>query len=88
VNLNVVPRIRDTTRVRRMKGNLLVARTDATLELSETAEFIFRRIDGMRTLGDISAVVALHYDIPLHIACQDTTELLAQLMEQQIMDMG
>ncbi|MEU0335438.1 PqqD family protein [Streptomyces sp. NPDC006193] len=54
------------------------------LELSDTAAFIFRQIDGVRTLEEISTVVASHYDAELEEVQEDVRDLLTELLVNEV----
>ncbi|GII77159.1 hypothetical protein Sru01_21410 [Sphaerisporangium rufum] len=82
-----VPRVRDDVRVRRYRGRLLVAGPVDAYELTESAEFVFRRIDGRRTAGDIGALLAQEYDIAAAVAGQDVLDLLGELTVHQIIEL-
>lgn len=69
-------------RIRRSGDSLLVGTdTENVLELDETAAFIWRQVDGTRSVERIGARVAEEYDIDLETAVRDVTELLGQLAE-------
>ncbi|MEU7632315.1 PqqD family protein [Nocardia sp. NPDC049220] len=84
---HATPRLRLTARMRKFRGKLLVASQEHKLELSESAEFIFRSIDGRRTVGQIGALVAEKYEIPADMATDDAAELIEELVEAQVVDL-
>jgi hypothetical protein len=86
VTAQTVPKKRVTTRVRRFRGAILVAGPAESFELTESAAFIFRAVDGSRTVAEIGALVAQTYDVPPAEAVADATELISSLIEHQIMD--
>ncbi|MEU7765562.1 PqqD family protein [Nocardia sp. NPDC049190] len=83
---HATPRLRLTARMRKFRGRLLVASQEHNLELSESAEFIFRSIDGMRTVSQIGAMVAERYDIPADMATDDVADLIDELVEACVVD--
>ena len=84
---NSIPRRRMDTRVRKFRGKFLVAGRDReAFELSETAEFIFRRIDGKRTVQEIGSMVAEEFGAPLEMAIDDCAELISELVEGRVID--
>jgi hypothetical protein len=84
---NSIPRRRVDTQVRKFRGKLLVAgRNRQAFELSETAEFIFRQIDGKRTIKEIGGMVAEEFGAPLEMAVDDCAELIAELTEGKAID--
>jgi asparagine synthase (glutamine-hydrolysing) len=88
MRLEVIPRQRMDTRARKFRGRLLVAGPDETaVELSESAMFIFRCIDGVRTASDIGKLLADEYGIPHQVATADTAELLAELADNGIIEL-
>jgi methyltransferase-like protein len=84
---NSIPQRRIDTQVRKFRGKLLVAsRNRQAFELSETAEFIFRQIDGKRTIQEIGGMVAEKFGAPLEMAVDDCAELIAELVEGKAID--
>jgi pyrroloquinoline quinone biosynthesis protein D len=75
----MVPRRRLDMRARRYQGRLFVANGAETFELDETAEFIFKQVDGEATLRQIGERVATRYGIDVSRAVAETAELLTQL---------
>src|SRR5215469_15997274 len=74
-----IPRRRMDTQVRKFRGKLLVGGPNRqAFELSETAEFIFRQIDGKRTIQEIGGMVAEKFGAPLDMAVDDCAELVAE----------
>lgn len=67
-------------RVRNSGGRLIVAADGTSLELSESAGFVFRQVDGTRTVGEIGALLAAEYDIDVAEATADAAEVLAELL--------
>jgi hypothetical protein len=84
---DVVPRVRPGLRVRNFRGRLLIAHQEQALELSDTAAFIYRHIDGKRTVGDLGRLVAAEYDAPVETAVEDAAELLETLHEAHIVEL-
>ncbi|MEV8511990.1 PqqD family protein [Dactylosporangium sp. NPDC051484] len=86
VGPDTVPRRRLGARVRKYRGKLFVATADRALELDECAEFVFRQVDGSRTVRQIGEQVAVTYGISLDRAVRDSAGLLVELAGHQIMD--
>lgn len=86
VTVRTVPKRRVTARVRRFQGALLVAGPVETFELTDSAEFIFRAVDGIRTIAEIGELVARTYDVPLDEAVLDISDLVSSLIEYKIME--
>ncbi len=86
VTTQTVPKRRVTARVRRHGGALLVAGPVDVFELRDSAEFIFRAVDGIRTVAQIADLVAQNYDVPLDEAVADIRELVGTLIEYEIME--
>jgi hypothetical protein len=82
-----VPQVRPDTRVRRFRGVLLVAAGEDTLELTDSAAFLFQAVDGMRSVADIGAMLGEEYDIPLAEAVEDTAEFLADLADGGVIEL-
>jgi hypothetical protein len=79
-----VPRIPLNVRLRRHRGRDLAAGYQYTLELSPTAVFIWRQINGKATVSDISRSVSEEYDVDLDTARSDVRELLDELVEHDL----
>ena len=87
LNVDSVPRVRMEVRFRKVRGTVLVAANDQTLELTETAAFLFREIDGVRAVSDIGAALAREYEIPEEMAIDDTVSLIADLIADDIVEL-
>ena len=83
-----VPQVRLDARVRRFRGALLVAVGEETVELADSAAFLFRAVDGVRTVADIGALLAEEYDVPAAEAVEDTAEFVAELVDSGILELG
>jgi Coenzyme PQQ synthesis protein D (PqqD) len=81
---DTVPRRSPVVRIRKFRGALLVGGSEHMLELNGSAEFVFRRIDGVHSIGDIARLVQDTYGIPWHSALQDVEELIHELVDCQI----
>lgn len=81
---DTVPRRSAVVRIRKFRGVLLVGGGEHMLELNASAEFMFRKIDGVRSIGDIARLVQDTYGIPWHAALQDVGELVHELVDCQI----
>jgi Coenzyme PQQ synthesis protein D (PqqD) len=75
-------------RVRRFRGTLTVGLAADAFELSETAAFIYRNVDGRRSAGQIAALVADEYDIDADVALTDTLDALADLCDLDLLVPG
>jgi hypothetical protein len=84
---SVVPQIRPGLRVRNFRGKLFVASQGQAFELSDTAAFIYRAVDGERSVAEIGRQVAAEYGIPFDTAVEDTVELLTALNEAEVLDL-
>ncbi|MFD4178042.1 PqqD family protein [Streptomyces anulatus] len=65
-------------RVRNVRGVIRIAVATEAFDLSETAAFIWRRIDPTLTAADLGAQLAAEYDVPLDEAVADTVEILQE----------
>lgn len=79
-----VPRPRFEVRVRRSGGLLTVGLDNDTFQLSDTAAFLFRQVDGTRTVSGIAQLLAAEYDIDPKTALFDTAELLEDLCDLRL----
>ncbi|MFI7537266.1 PqqD family protein [Streptosporangium sp. NPDC049376] len=73
-------------RIRKFQGNLRVAGVGDVFELSDTAAFIFRKVNGSRTVEEISAEVANHYDAQPDEVRDDVRELLTELVKNKVLE--
>ncbi|WP_033438810.1 PqqD family protein [Saccharothrix sp. NRRL B-16314] len=83
-----VPRRALGCRARRYRGSLLVANADQAFELDELAEFVFRDIDGARTVHQLGERLAVRYDLPVDQAIADTADLVHQLVVHRVLDVS
>ncbi|MBT2395733.1 PqqD family protein [Streptomyces sp. ISL-100] len=74
-----VPRL--DVRFRNIRGQVLIARGEDALELTEAAAFVFRRIDGTRTVRRIGEELAAEYGIGADEAVTDAGDVLTHLAE-------
>ncbi|MGW6685491.1 PqqD family protein [Streptomyces sp. NPDC054961] len=75
-----VPTVRPDIRVRKIRGTLVVAVPEQAFELAETAAFLWKRIDGVRSVGRIGELLAEEYEIDVETAVEDTLAVLAELV--------
>lgn len=66
----------------------MVALGSEAFVLNESTEFIWRRLDGRRTVGDIADLLAAEYDIDVETALADTTDVLADLASRELVGTG
>jgi hypothetical protein len=71
--------------MRKFQGKMFVGGYEHVLELSETAIFIWRKLDGVRTVAEISVLVALEYEIPVTEAQEDVLALCAELEQGEVL---
>ncbi|GAB2856399.1 hypothetical protein GCM10027176_68480 [Actinoallomurus bryophytorum] len=81
-----IPKRRTSVRARKFRGQLLVSIDEETFELSESAEFIFRGINGRRSVQEIGVLLAEKYAIPVDTAVEDVAELLDALARSDILE--
>ncbi len=79
-----VPRIPLNVRLRKHRGRHLAIGYEHALELSQTAVFIWGRIDGTTDVDGIAQAVATEYDIDVDTAREDIQTLLAELAGHQL----
>ncbi|MFG2349680.1 PqqD family protein [Streptomyces phaeochromogenes] len=73
--------------MRNHRGTLLVSGPLENYELTESAEFIFRSIDGKNTIEHIGALVSERYEVPPSVAVGDVVEFITDLLENRIVDL-
>ena len=83
---DAVPSRRLDARIRNVGGTLLVGGPREVLELTETAAFVWNRIDGDRTIRDLGAALASEYDVPVETATEDVAELVEELVANELID--
>lgn len=83
---DAVPARRLDARVRNVGGTILVAGPREVLELTETAAFVWNRIDGQRTIEALGRELANEYDVELETATEDVAELLDELLANDLVD--
>ena len=86
--VNWVPVLPPDVRVRKMRGRLLVARRDDSVQLEDVSAAIFARIDGASSAEQIGQALCGQYEVDPETAVADTVEFLRQLVELGILDGG
>jgi Coenzyme PQQ synthesis protein D (PqqD) len=81
VGPDTVPARRLDSRTRNFGGQLLVAGRRSALQLDATAGFIWRRIDGRRSVLAIAQLVSTEYGIDVDTAADDVAALLCSLVD-------
>lgn len=61
---------------------------DSIFNLNSTGTFIWERVDGVRTVAEITALVAAEFAVPDAQAASDCMEFLAQLLEVKAIELG
>ncbi|MEV7404909.1 PqqD family protein [Streptomyces sp. NPDC091267] len=80
-----VPRIPLNVRLRRHRGRHLAIGYEHALELSETAVFIWQRVDGRTDVATLAEAVSAEYGIGADEAAADVLELLQELAGHQLL---
>lgn len=86
VSDGTVVKRRPTVRIRNFRGTLLVARLEHSLELVDSAAFIFRSIDGKRSIKEIGDLLADRFEIPIDEAVSDVKEVVTDLVDYRIVE--
>jgi len=73
-------------RTRNYRGSVFVGGYQHVMELTEVAAFVWRHIDGHRTVRQLGELVATEYDIDLLTATEDVAELLADLTDHEVLE--
>ena len=78
-----IPRKRDGLHVREIDGETVILDpgSERMHTLNLTAAFVFQAIDGKRTIEQVSAQVADHFDVDPAMAQRDTLEVVRQFRE-------
>ncbi len=79
-----VPRIPLNVRLRKHRGQHLAIGYEHALELSDTAVFIWKQIDGQVDVDGIAQAVSTQYAIDVETAAEDVQALLNDLAGHQL----
>lgn len=80
-----VPSLPADIRFRRMRGKMLVARHDKSVELDEVGAALFSRIDGETSVEAIADSFREVFEVDAGVAVADTRQFLAQLVDLNIL---
>ena len=80
-----VPARSFTARIRNVRGTILVAGPEQVFELDDSAAFVWRQIDGTRTIGEIGQALAAEYDVDPEAATRDVLEFVDGLVASEIL---
>jgi hypothetical protein len=72
-------------RIRNVRGTILVAGREQVFELDDSAAFVWRQIDGTRTIGEIGQALAAEYDVDPEGATRDVVEFVDDLVASEIL---
>lgn len=78
----LVPVPRMEIRVRQSRGVTYLGFRDEVVALEDVSAFIWRHVDGSRTVADIGTAVAAAYDIDSATVTPDVLELMESLVER------
>lgn len=82
---DAVPARRLDARIRNVGGTILVAGPREVLELTETAAFVWNRIDGDLTIRQLGQALADEFDVGVDTATDDVAELVEELVDNEIL---
>ncbi|MCT9088891.1 PqqD family protein [Streptomyces sp. ASQP_92] len=71
-------------KIRNHRGKTIVGGYQHFFELTESAAYIWRQIDGIRTVTDIARLIAEEYDIDQETVIEDVVELFTELAEHDV----
>lgn len=74
-----VPRL--GLRVRNVRGTILLAWQETFLELADVAGFLWRQLDGVRTVDELVSLVAAEYEADPAEVAEDVQAVLADLVQ-------
>ncbi|GAA3570840.1 PqqD family protein [Streptomyces osmaniensis] len=74
------------SRVRNHQGTLVIAGATQAFELTAVAAFVWRLLDGSRTVREVSLAVATEYSVDPAEALEDTRELLRDLLAHNVLE--
>jgi Coenzyme PQQ synthesis protein D (PqqD) len=75
-------------RVRKVRGQVLVAGNTDVYELSEEAAAIWDLADGTHSVTEIATALSGDYDVTFETALRDVQALLAELTDARLAGMG
>lgn len=78
VGPDTVPARTLDARIRNYGGSLMVGGPRSVLQLDEAAGFIWRRIDGRRSVLAIAELLAVEYGVDVETATGDVADLVGQ----------
>jgi hypothetical protein len=76
-----------SSRIRRFQERVFVAGPEQAFELTGTGGFVYRLIDGRRSVRDIGAMVAEEYDIDIETAIADVAEMVTRLAVDRVIEL-
>ena len=79
MDTTLIPVPRPAIKIRNWGGKIILAIGTDALELSESAELLWRTIDPGRSVDDIITRVAESYGLTSHEVAQDVTEWLTEM---------
>ncbi|MEU8505277.1 PqqD family protein [Streptomyces brevispora] len=83
-----VPTRRLDARVRNVRGQMMIAGPTQAFELSETAAFIWKQIDGSNTVAQIGRLLAAEYEVDEQTAVEDTAEVIVELAASSVITLA
>jgi Coenzyme PQQ synthesis protein D (PqqD) len=85
---SAVPMLPLDVRIRHRQGTTYVGNYKHTVELSDTGGFIWRQIDGVRTVEALGRLVSEEYDVSLEEAVADVVDFLTELVSYGVLRFG
>lgn len=85
---DAVPQWRIDVRVRSMRKKTYVAGPSEARELDETATFIWRLMDGTRSIQQIAETVAAEYQVAPAEVLADVRELVDELIGCEVIELS
>ncbi|HZM75058.1 MAG TPA: PqqD family protein [Candidatus Limnocylindrales bacterium] len=67
--------------MRNVRGTMLLAWQETFLELADVAGFLWRQLDGVRTVDELVALIAAEYDVEPGEVAEDVHAVLADLVQ-------
>ena len=91
--MNVAPRKRDDVLTRQIAGETIIVPIRGKLAdmqnifaINVVAEFIWERMDGQKTLDQITGEVAAHFEVDENQARSDVAEFVSELSEAGLIE--
>jgi coenzyme PQQ synthesis protein D (PqqD) len=88
IGRSAIPKRRLEVRVRAQRNRTFIALAADVRELDQVATFIWRQMDGTRSVGDIAAALSAEYGVDEGTAVADTAEFARDLADAGFVELA